>query len=153
MIKRNPRKTALSKYFEQEVRNQSTLREGNTSATQHLRRELPPGSAQLLRMISKAKLFSRGKRFRNTASQTRIASRLSLAHSVTPRLKTVHRTVFPGETAFLQSAHSSPPFSNSIKKEGPKTEPSFFGGEGGTRTPAPVFRPTYALSRGASSPT
>ena len=39
--------TALSKYFEQELRNQSTLREGNTSAKLYLKRELRPGSAWL----------------------------------------------------------------------------------------------------------
>ena len=46
-----------------------------------------------------------------------------------------------------------PPLRFDKKRRSQQMGPSFFGGEGGTRTPAPVFRPTYALSRGASSPT
>ena len=88
--------------------------------------------------------LARGKRFRKALSQTRIASRLSLAHSVTPRLKTVHRTVFPGETAFLQSAHSSPPFSNSIKKRrSQKRDLLFLAEKGGLEPPRQFLdRPT-----------
>ena len=40
-------------------------------------------------------------------------------HSVTPRLKTAHRTVFAAETSFLLPAHSNPSLSNSIKKVTP----------------------------------
>ena len=40
-------------------------------------------------------------------------------HSVTPRLKTVHRTVFTAGTPFQLPAHSNPSLSNSIKKVTP----------------------------------
>ena len=93
--------------------------------------------------------LARGKRFRKALSQTRIASRLSLAHSVTPRLKTVHWTVFPGETAFLQSAHSSPPFSNSIKKRrSHKRDLLFWRRRGDSlRYPSPKNSPPDCFSR------
>ncbi len=55
-------------------------------------------------------------------------------HSVTPRLKTVHRTVFTAETLFLLPAHSNPPLSNSIKKVTPLGGITFFGGKRGIRT-------------------
>ena len=55
-------------------------------------------------------------------------------HSVTPRLKTVHWTVFTAETPFLLPAHSNPPLSNSIKKVTPLGGITFFGGKRGIRT-------------------
>ena len=62
------------------------------------------------------------------------ASRFSLLHSVTLRLKTVHRTVFTAESPLLLPAHSNPPLSNSIKKVTPLCGITFFGGKRGIRT-------------------
>ena len=55
-------------------------------------------------------------------------------HSVTLRLKTVHRTVFTAESPLLLPAHSNPSLSNSIKKVTPLCGITFFGGKRGIRT-------------------
>ena len=88
--------------------------------------------------------LARGKRFRKALSQTRIASRLSLAHSVTPRLKTVHRTVFPEKApAFSVGSFESPLLQFDKKRRSHKWDLLFLAEKGGLEPPRQFLdRPT-----------
>ena len=101
------------------------------------------GSFGGTRKVQVGSACSRGKSLDQEKARTRIGCglrpprvgcRLSLLHSVTLRLKTVHRTVFTAESPLLLPAHSNPPLSNSIKKVTPLCGITFFGGKRGIRT-------------------
>ena len=57
-------------------------------------------NSQISCVIHPVSLYREGKKFRSSKTLTRFASRLSLVHSVTPRLKTVHRIVFTAVGSF-----------------------------------------------------
>ena len=73
-------------------------------------------------------------------------------HSVTPHLKTVHRTVFPVKSKDFTVGSIESLFSDSIKKQ-PRKIGAVFWRRRRDSNPRASFRPAYALSRGASSPT
>ena len=104
--------------------------------------ELRPGSAQLLRSISKAKLFSRKMKL----PQTRIAffGGEGGTHSVTPRLKTVHRTVFPEKApAFSVGSFESLLLQFDKKRRSHKWDLLFLAEKGGLEPPRQFLdRPT-----------
>ena len=91
-------------------------------------------NSQISCVIHPVSLYREGKKFRSSKTLTRFASRLSLVHSVTPRLKTVHRTVFAAETSFLLPAAFESLSFQFIKKVTPLGGITFLAEKRGIRT-------------------
>ena len=113
-------------------KKKSCLREGNTSSTQHLKRELRPGSAW---RFDKKRRSQNGTFFFGGEGGT---------HSVTPRLKTVHWTVFSEKApAFSAGSFESPLLQFDKKKKVPKRDLLFLAEKGGLEPPRQFLdRPT-----------
>ena len=87
--------------------------------------------------------LARGKRFRNAASQTRIASRLSLNFKSNFKGKTFFaRKTLPQHSISDANCVQAQP-GDSIKKEGSKNGTFFFGGEGGTHSVTPRLKTVH----------